>query len=270
MDNLVFNKIKEKAENFEHNSLMYVDYEDIKNYEILCDNSQLLILFGLKDKFEMHEIHWATNEASFLIDFVKHLNKEIFISFIPNNWVDLFKSNNFIEYGILRDYWMNRLDFIPSCENYIKLTEDECEEASNVTLSCKEQSREFFGETLEWFKEWIKSDSSTDSDYKDCAVLVHKEYDNLAGIVCVATYGHNSSKGTVVWIRELAVNPKFQGKGIGRKLLLQGLNYGKEHGAVRAFLMADDCNTNAISLYKSVGFVPNEEPGQIDMVYKLK
>ncbi len=269
MDISNFNYIKEKTENFKHNSLEYIDYDDLKDYEIICDNDQLLALHGLKNKFNMYEIHWATNEANFLIDYVKQLNKEIFIAFIPNRWVDIFKSNNFIEFGVLRDYWMNSLDSIPDCEKYIELTEDECEEASNVTLSCKEQSREFFGETADWFKEWINSDNSLDSDNKNYSVLVHKEDGLIAGIVCVATYGHDSPRGTVVWIRELAVNPKFQGRGIGRKLLLQALNYGKEHGAVRSFLMADDCNTNAINLYKNIGFVPNEEAGQIDMVYKI-
>lgn len=269
MDISIFNNIKEKADKFKHNSLEYLDYEDIKDYEVICDNNQLLALLGFKNKFNMYEVHWATNEANLLIDCIKQLNKEIFISFVPNQWLNLLKISNFKEYGVLRDYWMNSLDSIPNCEKYIKLTDDKCEEASNVTLSCKEQSREFFGETTEWFKEWINSNDSTDSDYKDCAVLVHNEVNCIAGIVCVATYGHDSQKGTVAWIRELAVNHKFQGKGVGRKLLLQALNYGKEHGAVRAFLMADDCNANAINLYKSVGFIPNEEIGQIDMVYKI-
>ncbi len=269
MDILNFNYIKERAKKFKHNSLEYTDFDDIKDYEILCDDSNLLALYGFKNEFNMHQIHWAADELDFLMDYIKNINKEIFISFIPVQWVDTLKSNNFTEYAVFRDYWLNGLEFVPGCEEYMKLSEDECEQASKLTLSCKEQSREFFGETAEWFKEWISSDNSTDSEYKDSSVLVHKENDEMAGIVCVATYGHKSQKGAVVWIRELAVNPKFQGKGIGRKLLLQALNYGKDCGADRAFLMADECNNNAINLYKSVGFMPNEEIGQIDMVYRV-
>ncbi len=78
-------------------------------------------------------------------------------------------------------------------------------------------------------------------------------------------YGDESKKGPVLWLREIAVLPQEQGKGIGRKLILQSLGYGKERGAKRAFLMADDCNTNAIGLYKSVGFVPSED-AEINMV----
>lgn len=266
----IFNCVKEKIEKFEYNSLKYTDFDDIKDYEIICDNDNLLAINGFKNKFNMYELLWATNKAESLIDFVKQLklNKEIYISFVPSQWLDLFRSNNFLEFAVLRDYWMNNLDFIPNCDKYIKLAYSECEQASNVTLSCKEQSREFFGETKEWFEEWISNDKSIDSDYKDNCVLIHKEDNYIAGIVCVATYGHDSPRGTVVWIRELAVNPKFQGKGIGRKLLIQALNYGKEHGASRSFLMADDHNINAINLYKNVGYIPSTEIGQLDMIYK--
>ncbi len=269
MDISIFNYIKEKTKKFEHNSLQYTDYDDIEDYEIICDNDKLLIVYGFMSKFNMYQIHWAASEAEFLIDFIKQLNKEIFISFVPNQWMDLFKNNNFIEFALLRDYWMNNLESIPNCDKYIKLTFDECEEASKLTMLCKDQSREFFGETKQWFEEWISGDTSADSDYKDNCVLIHKENNCIAGIVCVATYGHDSPRGTVVWIRELAVNPKFQGRGIGRKLLIQALNYGKENGAVRSFLMADDCNANAINLYKNVGFIPSEEVGQLDMIYKI-
>ena len=38
--------------------------------------------------------------------------------------------------------------------------------------------------------------------------------------------------------------------------------------ATRAFLLADDCNTSAIALYRKVGFVPSEDDVQIDLVYQ--
>ena len=144
MDLNTLDNLKEKIKKFKYNSLEYVDYDDIKDYKILCDNNHLVVIYGLKNNFNMYEIHWASNEANILIDFIIKLNKEVYISFIPNQWFELFISNNFKEFGVLRDYWMNNLDSIPDCEDYIKLTEKECEVASNVTLSCKEQSREFF------------------------------------------------------------------------------------------------------------------------------
>jgi ribosomal protein S18 acetylase RimI-like enzyme len=153
-------------------------------------------------------------------------------------------------------------------EPYCVIKKDEFEQASGVTRSCRLQSREFQGETPEWTSEWV---SGNDPNAKacgstDCNILVHRMDNKLVGIVCVAIYGHESEKGAIVWIREIAVRPEFQGQGIGRKLLLQGLKYGIEHGAKRAFLAADEYNHNAIKLYQSVGFVPKDGP-QIDMIY---
>jgi ribosomal protein S18 acetylase RimI-like enzyme len=83
--------------------------------------------------------------------------------------------------------------------------------------------------------------------------------------VCTATYAHDSQKGPIAWIREVAVRPEYQRMGIGRKLVTQALSYGKENGAVRGFLQADECNIYAIHLYESLGFVSNKHEVQIDM-----
>jgi ribosomal protein S18 acetylase RimI-like enzyme len=62
------------------------------------------------------------------------------------------------------------------------------------------------------------------------------------------------------------VSPEYQGHGIGRALIESTLQYGIERGAVRSFLMADDCNAGAIALYKKIGFEPNDEV-QIDLYF---
>ena len=54
--------------------------------------------------------------------------------------------------------------------------------------------------------------------------------------------------------------------GIGRKLILKALAYGKKYNSARAFLAADECNVSGIHLYTSIGFVPSEEKSQIDMI----
>ena len=88
----------------------------------------------------------------------------------------------------------------------------------------------------------------------------------IAGIVCTGTYGHESKDGAVVWIREVAVKPKYQGQGIGRILVSQALQYGKQCGASRAFLAVDEENSGAIHLYESLGFVASKEAGEINMI----
>ena len=74
-------------------------------------------------------------------------------------------------------------------------------------------------------------------------------------------------RGPILWIREyLAYSSRFQNKGIGRKLILKALAYGKKHNAAKAFLAADECNYPGIHLYTDIGFVPSEEKSQIDMI----
>lgn len=53
-------------------------------------------------------------------------------------------------------------------------------------------------------------------------------------------------------------------------LLAQALAYGRAHGASRAFLAADECNTNALHLYQRMGFVPKADEVQIDMLANAK
>ena len=112
-------------------------------------------------------------------------------------------------------------------------------------------------------KQWIDGSSPAVPDYvSDCAVIA-EIIDEMVGIICVGIYGNEENK--TLWVREVAVKPEYQGKWIARKLIGQAFAYGIKHNAKKAFLMADECNENAIHLYKSMGFVRNSEEGQIDM-----
>lgn len=105
-------------------------------------------------------------------------------------------------------------------------------------------------------------------DYtKDCNIIVKKINGIIAGIICVGIYGHESKKGPILWVRELAVRPEFQKMGIGRELLGQAFAYGLEKGATRSFLAADECNHGAIHLYKSMGYQADENDREINMIH---
>ncbi|HKX76141.1 MAG TPA: mycothiol synthase [Acidimicrobiia bacterium] len=52
----------------------------------------------------------------------------------------------------------------------------------------------------------------------------------------------------------LAVQPQWQGRGLGRGLALSGLQRMVEKGAEEAFLYVDDTNQRAITLYQSLNF----------------
>jgi len=176
-------------------------------------------------------------------------------------------------FAINRDEYMRRLDEYNNnddiyCDFRIKellpeykfkgayefLREDECAEAYAVAESCKGLG--FTGESQQFLREWLTGEeiSAENIGVTDCAVLIHKINAKTAGICCTGIYGHDSEKGAVVWIRMIAVTPECQGRGIGRNLLMQALQYGVEHGAKRAFLHVDLENKNAVKLYESVGF----------------
>jgi len=55
-------------------------------------------------------------------------------------------------------------------------------------------------------------------------------------------------------IHMLGVDPNYQGRGIGRFMLLKGLNYLKAQGVRTVELTADSQNKAALSLYHSLGF----------------
>ena len=52
----------------------------------------------------------------------------------------------------------------------------------------------------------------------------------------------------------LGVDPDYQGRGVGKRVLLAGLSYLKSKGLQVAEVTVDSKNKNAYALYRSVGF----------------
>jgi len=50
------------------------------------------------------------------------------------------------------------------------------------------------------------------------------------------------------------VDPKFQGRGLGRVMVTQGLAALRKKGVNDAVLFVDESNTGAKTLYESLGF----------------
>lgn len=266
----VFNDIKEHLKNYKYYSLDHTEYGYISDYDVICNNNQVILILGYNVEASLYELHWATSNASNLLREINKSNEKVLITFIPKEWIDEFK-NKFNIYAIWNDYFNNDISkSLQQVESIEFLKECDCNEASGVTISCRGQSRGFSGQTKEWLEQWIKcvEPNVVMLHGKDSAVLLHREDDHIAGIICVTIYGHDRDNGAVLWVREIAVSPEYQRRGIAKKLLNQALFYGKCHGAKRGFLMEDECNENAIKLYESVGFVAKENEAETDMIRK--
>ena len=227
-----------------------------------------MLIYGFNYEGKINEYHWATNSVQYLIDCLKD-KKEFLVTFIPHEWVQNLEEVGLIVRNAWRDYFKYNLNEIEPLDNFEFLTIEECEQASKVTMMCKNQSRGFTGQTSKWMKEWISNTeiSGSNTGTRNNGVIIERGINNeIIGVICVATYGHEVEKDPILWIREIAVIPKFQNNGIGRKLILRALAYGKKHNAARAFLAADECNYPGIHLYTDIGFVPSEEKSQIDMI----
>ena len=60
-------------------------------------------------------------------------------------------------------------------------------------------------------------------------------------------------------LAKMAVARKFQGLGIGKKLLKRCIDFSKEREATEIFLITNDSLKPALSLYLSFGFVLNDQ-----------
>lgn len=79
-----------------------------------------------------------------------------------------------------------------------------------------------------------------------------------AGLRRLAGYAICGLAGTRGYVQRLAVHPDSQHRGVGRRLLLDGLAWMARQGAERAYVNTQLTNHGALRLYVSVGFT--EEP----------
>ncbi|MDF2872056.1 MAG: hypothetical protein K0R05_3631 [Anaerocolumna sp.] len=257
-----FIKVKESLGNYLHNSLEYTEFDDIADYELLIETEELILISGFNCEADSRHYHWAAVSPQRVIEAIGE-ERNFYMEFIPEEWVDTFTQAGYIVRDKFRDYLKEDLLDINNEHSHAEFLQvEDSLKAAEVTMSCKGQSRGFTGQTQGWIEEWLTK--TEDIVHKEI-VIERNEQKEIVGVCFTGVYGINSQKGPVAWIREVAVNPDYQNKGIGRRLIKQALSHGKSHGAVRAFLAADECNVNAIHLYKSLGFQPDADT-QIDIM----
>ncbi|WMM24565.1 GNAT family N-acetyltransferase [Tissierella sp. MB52-C2] len=254
---------------YKYTSLEYIDEDDIKDAKLIYQDETSILLY--KELDGAIELFWAAdskegfmtglNSLETLIKKNKISGKKIHIKFIPEEFISCLEKKDFRVIAEFVDFWNRDIEAISIDEydtsNIRRLKEDEYSVAGQVTRNCMGYSREFTGEDDEWIKEWNEADNS-------CIFAAEME-GKIVGVCCVNLYGFESDKGTVLWIREVAVDLQYQGKGIGRSLLTYAIKWGKQNGAKRSFLACDVENYSGINLYESLGYVRAEGRGEIRM-----
>lgn len=257
--------ILEKGRKYKYNSLEYIDVEDIIGAEIFKETEKCIFIYKVsRDKIQLY---WASNSKENFIeelnDFLIYANgKTVYIEFIPEIFISDMGEVGFNMTSEFVDYWQNDLNTIESQQQIHsilirEIRNTEYLKASNITKTCKSQSRGFAGETENTIKQWSESENSK--------IFVVEKDGKRIGVSLVNLYGFDSEKGIVLWIRLLAVNPEYQRQGVGRSLLNYSINWGKSKGAKRSFLASDVQNDNAIQLYKDFGYETFAGRGQINM-----
>lgn len=77
---------------------------------------------------------------------------------------------------------------------------------------------------------------------------------SLAGFHWTKVHGGGTSHEPIGEVYVLAVDPKWQGKGLGRALTLAGLHHLRDQGLSQVMLYVDSSNESAIRLYSGLGF----------------
>jgi len=244
------------AKSRKYSSLNYVDYADIKGSEIIRDDSSLLLLYE-KSK-NISEIHYATDDLQELLESIDVHSLKGLIKFIPFDAISRFERFGFEVHCAYQDYLLKDLKQVKSLQDTDDETKfatiEDSKKLSDVSLACLEQSRGFFGETQEWFIEWLEENE----------IIVKRVNDKIAGFCCVSIY----AEGTTLWIREIAVHPDFQGIGIGKELMNRSIQYGLTKGAHKSFLAVDIENENAIRLYEYMGYEAKVDEIEVQLLKK--
>jgi len=97
--------------------------------------------------------------------------------------------------------------------------------------------------------------------------ISEKWFDPRGFLLCFSTDNNEPNLAAFCWtkidrdidphfgeIYAIAVDPQFQGRGLGRSLTVAGLNYLSQVGATTGMLFVDKDNTAAIATYTKLGF----------------
>jgi len=227
--------------------------------ELVFVDEGTVIVLETSDSEEKN-LHWATESLDSLITVIQKLQRDLQAK-MPGKWritsfhpelVEPLCRIGFEVVSHYMDHWLYGLPKlslgVPMQEKIRRAVASDSDRLAEISAECC-YAPGWLKETEKWFADWL-SDNNSD-------IFVVEAERNVAGYCCTKFYGFDSEKGTVVWVRALAVAPAYQRRGFGRALLLAGLEWGQRGGAQRSFIAVDKRNHIARELYESVEFRPS-------------
>jgi len=251
----VFNEILQGAKGSKYSSINYIEFEDCANADVLHNRDDLYILHEKSKVPEM--LFFAADDFNEVIRVIKEMpSNKLRLHFVPHKYAAQLQELGFSEWGEYADFWNDNLIItsarFPNSDEPEYLRLEECETASLLSQRCRLQSRGFEGESTEWFFCWLNENK----------VIIQRKDSEIVGFCCISIYDN----GTMLWIREIAVDPAFQKMGFGKRLMEQAIRYGVDNGAKKGFLAADILNENAIGLYNKYDFHRKSADSELQMI----
>ena len=102
-----------------------------------------------------------------------------------------------------------------------------------------------------WDMETLRSREEQDW-FDPAGFLLHEEDGRLAGFCWTKVHAEHRPPLGEIYV--IATDPDFQGRGLGRRLVLAGLDWLAGQGLGTAMLYVDRDNVAAVRLYESMGF----------------
>lgn len=256
------------ARAYPYHSFEYKSPEDLADHQVIHQTNAALISY--RNQGERIALEWAAKDAACLVAALDQAAAQLpylplAIEFVPECFVPVLEKAGYKIEAEFIDFFVDDLQGLPldttsiPATQYLPKGQPALAQVVAIDQSVSGTTRGYFSEDMDFLQQWQQDEHAV-------ILTCRSAQDALLGFCCVTLYGFDSPKGPTLWLRKVAVHPQAQAKGIGRTLVTQALDYGRQRHATRAFLACDVENQHAIALYQRAGFRPRPGRGQINML----